>query len=365
MLKINDTKLRLILQLFMVITVLSLSVISITVNAETDQEIPSLAEVYEEYYPIGAAVNSETIHSHSEILIEHFNSVTAENEMKPDHLQPQEGNFTFDRADEIVHFARENDMKVRGHVLVWHSQTPNWMFQDNGETVSREVLLERMKTHITTVMEHFKDDVYAWDVVNEAISDGSGIYREESPWYQIIGEDFIKYAFEYAHQADPDAKLFYNDYNAANPRKMNKIYNMLKELVETGVPIDGVGLQGHWNIADPSIIDIMKAIEKYSSLGLEVQITELDMSVFPWGDDRKLDEPTEDMMEKQANKYNSIFNVFNRNSESITGVTLWGVADDETWLDNFPVQNRKNWPLLFDYDHHPKDAFWKVIEAAE
>jgi len=345
--------------ILVLVIIFSLTIINaVGVFAQSEEEIPSLSESYLEYFPIGVAVSSRTINTHRSLIKKHFNSLTAENEMKFDHLQPSEGRFTFERADEIVKLAKENNMKVRGHVLVWHSQTPNWVFRDNGDEVSREVLLERMKTHIETVMGHYKGDVYAWDVVNEAISDSSGeVYRQENPWYQIIGEDFIKKAFEYAHQVDPDAKLFYNDYNAANPGKMNKIYNMVKGLVDDGVPIDGVGLQGHWNISDPSTIQIMKAIEKYSSLGLEVQITELDMSLYPWGDNRKLDKPTEDMIAKQNQRYKTLFNLFKRYSDDVTGVTLWGVADDSTWLDNFPVQNRNNWPLLFDDNHEPKEAF--------
>lgn len=339
---------------------------SCSMKAEIDLEIPSLAEAYEDYFLIGTAVNSTTIKSHKDLIEKQFNSLTAENEMKFDHLQPQKGNFRFDRADEIVELARKNNMKVRGHVLVWHNQTPAWVFQENGERVSREELLERMKTHIRVVVERYKGDIYAWDVVNEAISDNPGeIYRSDNPWYEIIGEEFIAEAFRAAHEADPDAKLFYNDYNAIQPHKREKIYNMLEGLIAEGVPIHGIGIQGHWDIGTFSSVQLMQAIEKYASLGLEVQITELDMSVFAWGDNRKLDMPTEEMLEKQSQYYKTIFSIFKRYSDDITGVTLWGIADDSTWKDDYPVKNRKDWPLLFNEKHQPKEAFWSVIEASK
>jgi len=354
-----------LLTLLVLVFSLALNINTAPVQAGSD-ELPSLHEAYSEYFSIGAAVNSSTINTHRNLIEKHFNSLTAENEMKFDHLQPREGFFTFSRADEIVKLARENNMKVRGHVLVWHSQTPDWVFVDKGKTASREVLLERMENHIKTVVERYKDDVYAWDVVNEAISDdGYQTHREDSPWYQIIGEDYIAEAFRIAHEADPEARLFYNDYNAVQPQKMNKIYNMLKGLLEDGVPVHGIGIQGHWDISSPSVIDIMQAIEKYASLGLEVQITELDISVFPWNDRRKLAEPTAEMLEKQNKRYQALFNLFKRYQDELTGVILWGVADDSTWKDNHPVQGRKDWPLLFDEDHQPKGAFWEVIQAAE
>ncbi|NLM96498.1 MAG: endo-1,4-beta-xylanase [Halanaerobiaceae bacterium] len=333
-------------------------------KADSEREIPSLAEVYADYFPIGTAVNSSTIKSHQELIEYHFNSLTAENEMKFDHLQPHKGNFTFGRADEIVELARRNNMKVRGHVLVWHSQTPAWVFQENGQRVSREELLERMRTHIRKVVGHFKGDVYAWDVVNEAISDNPNeIYRSDNPWFEIIGEEYIAEAFRAAHEADPDARLFYNDYNAIQPQKRDKIYNMLKKLLDDGVPIHGVGIQGHWDISSFSSLQLMQAIEKYASLGLEVQITELDISVYAWGDNRRLAEPDTEMLQRQSLCYKNVFNICKRYPDVVTGITLWGVADDSTWKDDFPVKNRKDWPLLFDENHQPKEAFWELIEA--
>ena len=221
--------------------VLSL-LLSLNLAVFAEEEIPSLWEAYSDYFLIGTAVNSRTLNTHRDLIVKHFNSITAENEMKFDALQPTEGIFNFYRADQMIEFAKENNIQVRGHVLVWHSQTPSWVFRFAGQPATKELLLERMRNHISTVVGRYKGQIYAWDVVNEAISDGPEIYRD-SPWYNIIGKEFIAEAFRAAHEADPDAKLFYNDYNAVEPAKMQKIYNMLKELIEEGVPIHGVGIR--------------------------------------------------------------------------------------------------------------------------
>lgn len=325
-------------------------------------EIPALHEVYEDYFPIGAAVNSWTIESHKDLIAAHFNSLTAENEMKFDHLQRVEGVYTFDRADAIVELAEKNQMLVRGHTLVWHSQTPDWVFKDeNGNPASRELLLERMEEHITTVVSRYRGRVYAWDVVNEAVADGPGYLRTDSPWYKIIGPDYIAQAFIFAHRADPEAKLFYNDYSAVDPAKSDRIYRLLKELLDQGVPIHGVGIQGHWDINHPPTRRLEAAIKKYASLGLEVQITELDLSVFAWGDNRRLQSVPKNRLRTQARRYRELFEVFRKHEDVITGVTFWGVADDRTWKDNFPVRGRKDWPLVFDGEHRPKAAFWEIV----
>lgn len=328
------------------------------------QKLPSLYKKYENYFDIGAAVNARTVETQKDLLIKHVNSLTAENEMKPENLQPKEGTFTFEVADKIVRFAKENNMKMRGHTLVWHNQMPEWFFTTkSGGTVSKEQLLERMKTHIQTVVTHYKDDVYCWDVVNEAIEDKENYLLRKSKWLDIIGEEFIEKAFEFAHEADPDASLFYNDYNESHPEKREKIYTLVKTLLDKGVPIHGIGLQGHWNLEDPHLDDIRRAIEKYASLGLQLQLTELDISMFRFEDHRTdIKEPKKEMLEKQADRYEKIFTLLREYKDVITCVTFWGIADDYTWLDNFPVVGRKNWPFLFDENHEPKEAFWKVID---
>jgi endo-1,4-beta-xylanase len=333
-------------------------------TTKTRVEIPSLQKVYEKYFNIGAAVNPRTIESQQDLLATHFNSITAENDMKFERLQPEEGHFTFEKADNLAVFTRENQMKMRGHTLVWHNQTPAWVFQDsNGEMVTRDQLLHRMKEHITTVVQRYKGQIYCWDVVNEAIKDeGPELFRE-TKWLEIIGEDYIEKAFEFAHAADPDALLFYNDYNESNPQKREKIYKLVKSLVDKDVPIHGVGLQAHWNLVNPSLKDIRTAIERYASLGLKLHLTELDISVFNFGDKRAdLTEPTPEMLELQAERYHQVFQLLREYQDSITSVTFWGAADDYSWLSNFPVKGRKNWPFLFDENHQPKDSFWKVVQ---
>ncbi|MGB8489789.1 MAG: endo-1,4-beta-xylanase, partial [Bacteroidales bacterium] len=300
-----------------------------------------------EYFDIGVAIPASFIDNQDKVNLikRHFNSITAENDMKWSSLQPTEGNFNFTNADKIVDFALSNGIKVRGHCLCWHNQVPSWIFRDEQATASKELVLQRLRTHITTVMTHFKGKVYAWDVVNEAIDDGGSIYRA-SQWYSICGEDFIFVAFEAARAADPDAKLYYNDYSAVDPAKRDKIYDLLAKLKAQDL-VDGMGLQGHWNINYPSASLISDAINKYNSLGLDVQFTELDVSVYTSNNDPQ-SAYTDGLAQKQSVAYGTYFDAFRTFKDAITGVTFWGLADDNTWLDNFPVAGRKNYPLLFD-----------------
>ncbi|WP_438348636.1 endo-1,4-beta-xylanase [Paenibacillus sp. FA6] len=323
-----------------------------------------LKEVFAEDFLIGAAVNPKTIISQKELLAYHFNSITAENEMKFESLHPAEDTYTFELADQLVDFARSNDMSMRGHTLLWHNQTPDWVFEDkDGKATDRETLLERMKAHIDTVVGRYKNDIYAWDVVNEVIEDEGEVLLRKSKWLDIIGPDFIAKAFEYAHEADPKALLFYNDYNESHPLKRDKIVKLLKSLLDQGVPIHGVGLQAHWNLYDPSLDDIRSAIEKYASLGLKLHFTELDVSLFRFDDKRTdLIAPPEDLLEMQAERYGAMFKLMKEYQSDITSVTFWGAADDYTWLDDFPVRGRKNWPFLFDELHQPKAAFKRLVE---
>jgi endo-1,4-beta-xylanase len=238
------------------------------------------------------------------------------------------------------------------------------MFKDSeGKPVSKEILLARLKDHITQVVTHYKGKVYAWDVVNEAIDDNDSNFYRETNWYKICGEEYIAKAFQWAHEADPDAKLFYNDYNTENPVKRDKIYRLLKELLAAGVPVHGIGLQGHWNINNPSEKDLRDAIEKFSSLGLKIQITELDVSVYTSDKTDPSDHMfTAEREQKQIEKYKMVFRVFRDYKKVITGVTFWNVSDKSSWLDNFPVRGRKNYPLLFDQNLKPKKAYWEVVK---
>ncbi|WP_181873238.1 endo-1,4-beta-xylanase [Fontibacillus phaseoli] len=322
--------------------------------------------MFEADFRIGAAVNPRTIRSQEHLLARHFNSITAENEMKFVSVHPEEETYTFDEADQLVAFARKHGMAVRGHTLVWHNQTSDWLFKDSHDgTVSKAVLLERLRSHTQTVVGRYKNDIYAWDVVNEVIADEGESLLRPSKWLDIAGPDFIAKAFHFAHEADPKALLFYNDYNESNPLKRDKIYTLVKSLLEQGVPIHGIGLQAHWNLFDPSLDDIRAAIEKYASLGLQLQLTELDISVFRFEDKRTdLVKPEPGMLERQAEVYEAVFRLLKEYREVISAVTFWGAADDYTWLDDFPVRDRKNWPFLFDERHQPKPAFDRLAKLA-
>lgn len=324
----------------------------------------SLAEKYESYFKIGAAINEETLERDRELLAHHFNSITAENDMKPEILHPEKDTFDFEVADSYVNFAKENNMAMRGHTLVWHNQTPDWFFEDaEGNTVGREVLIERMKDHIEKVMTRYKDEVLFWDVTNEVIEDHEEYLLRKSKWLEIIGDDFIEIAYKHAMKVNPKAKLFYNDYHATKPAKRKKIVELITNLREKGVRIDGVGLQGHWNVAEPAVEEIREALDVYSKMDLDIHITELDVSVFVSEDKRRdLKEPLPGMMEEQANRYDTIFSLFREYKEHIESVTFWGVTDYYTWLDHFVGKERTTWPFLFDAESRPKKGFYKVID---
>ena len=328
----------------------------------TSKKDVSLSEKYKEYFPIGAAVTPENIITYDSVLKKNFNSLTAENVMKFSEIHPTEDRYSFEKADAIVDYAMENNMLVRGHTLAWYNQVPSWVFKDNKEVASKELVLQRLEDHIKTVVGRYKGKVYCWDVVNEAIDDGPLTLRR-SPWTEITGDEYIKNAFIWTHEADPEAELFYNDYNMVLPEKRDKAYEMIKELKEQGIPITGVGIQAHWTLNWPQISDIEAAIEKFASLGIKVQITELDMSYYSWDDEStKYSEPTEETSALQAQRYKEIFEVLRKHKDVISGVTFWGVTDDSSWLNYIPVKGRPNWPLLFDSELQPKEAYWSIVD---
>ncbi len=322
--------------------------------------MPSLHQIYEDYFDLGVAVaiagwSSKTFFMHRNLFTEQFNSVTAENEMKPDSLQPELDKFNFRVADLMVDHAMQNNMKVRGHTLVWHAQTPDWFFQDpegvliyEKDTITDEdrlLVRQRLEDHIEGVMNHYRGKVYAWDVVNEAISDNANhILRRESPWYRIFGDDFMEIAFRKAHEVDPEVKLFYNDYNIEMVYKRGRTKQVLENLINKGVPLHGVGIQGHWGVNGPSINEIEDAIKMYAELGLEIHITELDIGM----DGRSL--------EAQAERYRQVFSLFKKYKDVITSVTLWGTTDDASWREG-------DNPLLFDANQEPKPAFWAIVDT--
>lgn len=328
-----------------------------------------LKDYYRAYFPIGVAVAPRNlVGPEAELIVREFNSITPENAMKMGPIHPEEGRYYWPDADAIVDFAQRNKLKLRGHTLCWHNQTPPWFFTDAaGQPVSKDVLLARLKTHIQTVVSRYKGKIYAWDVVNEAVSDaGPDVYRQ-TKFHEIIGDEYLERAFQYAHEAEPNAVLFYNDYNTENPAKRERIYQVVKRLKEKGVPIGGVGLQGHWSIYEPTAAALEESITKFAGLGLAVQITELDVSVYAKEHQRRAKQATDqgeftpELAAKQAAHYNMLFEVFRKHRGQLTGVTFWNVSDKSSWLDNFPVPGRKDYPLLFDQQYRRKKAYQEVI----
>ena len=350
------------------LTCLSLQGIRQNKGVKSGQD-KGLKDYYAKYFPIGVAVSPRILKGdEANLIFSQFNSVTAENAMKMGPIHPKENEYNWGNADSIVAFAMRNGLKVRGHCLCWHEQAPSWFFTDiEGNAVSKEVLMKRLKDHITTVVSRYKGKIYAWDVLNEAVDDNPANLLRNTEFLKICGEEYISKVFEWAHEADPDALLFYNDYNTERPEKADRIYTLLKKLKDAGVPVNGMGLQGHWSIYEPSRDQLEYAIKKFSSLGLQVQVTELDMSVYHWEKERRAklpgekDDLTPEMEQKQVAQYKMVFDVFRKYKEAITGVTFWNLSDRYTWLDRHPVMGRKNYPLLFDRELQPKKAFWEVV----
>ncbi|WP_337102676.1 endo-1,4-beta-xylanase [Paenibacillus sp. YIM B09110] len=337
---------------------------------EIEQDIPNLKDVFAADFLLGSSLLVNEIEDpegpHAELLKKHFNSLTAGNEMKWDGTEPVEGQFTFQNADKIVDFGEENGIAVRGHTLIWHSQTPNWVFYDeNGNLASKELLFARMKSHIDEVVGRYKGKVYAWDVVNEVIEPGDrqpGGLRN-SLWYQIAGEEFIEKAFEYAHAADPEAILYINDYNTHIPDKRQFLYDLIKRLRDKGIPVQGVGHQTHIGIEYPAVQELDDMLAAFRDLGIDQQITELDMSIYTNDTDSYETFPL-DLQIKQAKRYKAIFDVFKKHADQLTAVIFWGKDDLNTWLRTFPVA-RNNWPQLFDERLQAKYAYWALVDPSK
>nr|AAB87379.1 xylanase [Caldicellulosiruptor saccharolyticus] len=331
-----------------------------------DYNLPSLCEKYKNYFKIGVAVPYRALTNpvDVEVIKRHFNSITPENEMKPESLQPYEGSFDFNIADEYIDFCKKNNISLRGHTLVWHQQTPSWFFTnpETGEKLTnsekdRKILLDRLKKHIQTVVGRYKGKVYAWDVVNEAIDENQPDGYREATGTISLGPRVHWKAFIWAHEADPKAKLFYNDYSTGNPYKREFIYKLIKNLKAKGVPIHGVGLQCHISLDWPDVSEIEETIKLFSKIpGLEIHFTAIDISIAKnmiEGDDAY----TRYLLIGQAKKLKAIFDVLKKYKNVVTGVTFWGLKDDYSWL-------KGDLPLLFDKDYQPKFAFWSLIDPS-
>ncbi len=344
---------------------------------------PTLREVFKDDFTVGVALNSRQVSGRNEKAAElagkQFNSITAENDMKWQLVHPEPDRYRFEAADAYFEFAKKHDMEVIGHTLVWHSQTPRWVFQGaDGGDPTREELLERMKEHIFKVAGRYKGRVKGWDVVNEALSDGGEDILRDSPWRRIIGDDFIDHAFRFAREADPQAELYYNDYNLEIPRKRDNCVKLVKGMLERGVPIDGIGTQSHFQLGFPPLGDIEKTIVEFSKLGMKVMVTELDVDVLPrnrpgvadigsreQGANPYTDGLPDEMQKKLAERYADIFEIYLKHRKHVTRVTFWGLDDRQSWLNGFPVRGRTNHPLLFDRQLNPKPAFTAVVKLGE
>ena len=391
------------------------------------QKDPGLKDAYKNYFKIGVAVTPRNVTDslQASIILKEFNSITAENCMKPGEIHPQPGVWNFAQADAIAYFCREHGIKMRGHYLVWHSQFANWMFNkydengnqvverdENGDTIwveqparggfggfgggfggfggqrpqgqaqgqapqmtkvpkyakaTKEEFYDSLRAHIFTVVNRYKDVVYCWDVVNEAMSDGNDPnvpYEQsfrQSTAYQLCGDEFILKAFQFAHEADPTADLFYNDYSAWTPAKRTYIYNMVKKLQGEGAPITGIGMQGHYNIYDnPTIEDFEKAIQLYLELVDNLQITEFDVRInheaggqlqFSRGEGQVL---TDSIAQLQMAKYDELFKVLRKYKKNFSCVTFWNLGDRDSWL------GANNFPLLFDGEYQRKQVYYTV-----
>ncbi|WP_179030973.1 endo-1,4-beta-xylanase [Paenibacillus kribbensis] len=336
-----------------------------------EKDIPSLHGIYQGQFNIGTAIMAfQTEGAYGELVQKHFNSIVAGNEMKPASLQPSEGQFHWEEADKIVQFAKQHGLAIRFHTLVWHNQTGDWMFKDkNGQPMTptpenKKLLLDRLETHIRTVAARYKNDITDWDVVNEVIDPDQPDGMRRSMWYQITGTDYIEKAFRVTREVvGPNARLFINDYNTDEPKKRDFLYNLVRDLLAKGVPIDGVGHQSHIRLEFPSISQIEQSIEKFASLGLDNQITELDMGLYSNDTDRYETIP-ESMLIRQAHRYRELFDMFSRQQEHISNVTIWGTDDGNTWLSNFPIA-RLDKPLLFDERLKAKYAYWALVDPSK
>lgn len=340
-----------------------------------------IKDTFIENFTIGAALNYQQVNElnpqEEKILFQHFNSITAENLLKWGSIHPEPDGYRFGPADKFVALGEKMNATIIGHTLVWHQQTPDWVFEnDQGDPLEKGALLERMKDHISTVAGRYKGRIHGWDVVNEAFFD-DGQYRT-SHWYNIAGKDFIKQAFQTANEVDPGLELYYNDYNMWKPAKRNAAIELAKELREEGIRIDGIGMQGHYGLESPSLEQIENSILAIADAGFKVMFTEVDIDVLPNPVNRHgadIDATFEfeeqynpykeglpdDVKEKLANRYKELFELFLKHEDKISRITFWGLTDKDSWLNDWPMKGRTAYPLIFDKDGFPKDDIIKKI----
>jgi len=343
----------------------------------------NLKDAFASSFRVGAALNTNEFSERDAktvaLITQQFNTISPENVLKWQYVEPNPGAFDFTVSDRYVAFGQRHGMMVVGHTLVWHSQTPRWVFQGaDGQPATRDTLLARMRNHINAVVGRYKGRIRGWDVVNEALNN-DGTLRQ-SPWLRIIGDDYIAKAFQYAHEADPGAELYYNDYDLDSASKRQGAVRLVKSLLAQGIPIAAVGLQGHYKLRWPSTAEIDSTIRAFADLGVKVAITELDVDVLPSWKGQPTDVAQSAELQERldpyraglpdslqlalARRYADIFSVYQRHRDAIDRVTFWGVTDAASWLNNYPMRGRTNHPLLFDRAGEPKPAFEAVLDVA-
>ncbi len=349
----------------------------------TAAERTGLAQVYQDDFLVGTAISNATLandNQHLKALIKReFNAITAENCMKSGLVQPKQGEWNWELADRFVNFGVENDMTIVGHALVWHSQVPSDFFvYPDGRPIDRAELIERMETHIRTLMSRYQGKIKIWDVVNEAIDEDKG--WRNSAWYKTMGNaDYVEHAFRLAHEMEPDAQLLYNDYNMHNPGKREFLVDVIRDYKKRGVPIHGVGLQSHVGLDYPDLNEFEASIEAYAAEGMRIHCTELEVDVLPvawehtgaeisdsfeYSDELNpyADGLPAEIQEQLTERYVEMFKLFLKHRDKIDRITLWGTHDGESWKNDFPVGGRTNYPLLFDRDLQPKPAYFAVSD---
>jgi endo-1,4-beta-xylanase len=348
-----------------------------TAGASSSHPIPSLKQTFKNDFAIGAALNAEQIlqkEPNAKVLVpEQFDAITPENIMKAEVIHPEWDRYNFELADSIVAYGKAHNMIVNGHTLIWHNQLPAFVRRMKSADSVRQYFVN----HISTVAGRYDGKVYSWDVVNEALNE-DGTMRK-SIFLDNLGDDFVVEAFRLAQKAAPHTKLYYNDYNIEQPKKRAGAIALIRKIQAAGVRIDGVGIQGHWRAYNVPLADIEESIKEFSALGIEVMFTELDLGVLPSpgevtadvnqtaGYNAKMNPYVnglpDSVAEKQTQSYVALFRLFEKYKDKISRVTFWGVNDGQSWLNNWPIRGRTNYPLLFDRQFKPKPAYYKVIET--
>ena len=349
-----------------------------------DDGTPTMRTAFKDKFLIGAAVNTRQAVSTDPKVVNairnNFSALVPENCMKPEEIHPKKDLYDWRDADALVELAQKNGQVLTGHCLIWHSQVPGWFFKDDlGQQVSREELISRMKEHITTVVQHFKGKIKGWDVVNEAVMEDGSLRK--SPFLNIVGPDFIKLAFQFAHEADPDVELYYNDYGMDNPAKREGVIKLVRELKAAGCRIDGIGMQSHVAF-DTNLDEYEKSIVSYAAEGVKVMVTELDLSVLPWPEGNygaavetnfeymKEMNPYPDGLpaekaQEQTDFFVKLFKIYLNHADIIDRVTFWGVTDGDSWKNGWPMPGRTDYPLAIDRNYQPKPFVDAIIKLAQ